>query len=366
MRRLLINFCMKTGYADLPLHTGKAPRWLFSRMKKLATAIVEVILEEFGKDEFIKRISDPNWYQALGNLLGFDWHSSGLTTVTGGALKEAISLAGKDDGLFSAGGKGKVALKTPDEILKKANKFGFNPFPIIKASRLSAKVDSSCIQDGYSLYYHLIVFTDRGKWSVVEQGLNEKTHRARRYHWLSDSIKNEFSNQPHTGIKAQRVEKDVLDLTSKKSLKNKDGIINLITEDRKELESALKKLILPSKHRIGYEDLKFKNIKKTIPLLYEKKIEKFDELLEIKGIGAKTLRALSMVSAIIYGAEPSFEDPALFSYAHGGKDGTPYPVNRKVYDVSIELFEKAIKRAKIGRREELVKLRKLKTLFEEV
>ncbi len=357
---------MKKGFADLPLHSGKAPPWLFSRMKKLATVIIEIMLEEFNKEELLRRLSDPFWFQSLGNLLGFDWHSSGLTTVTGGALKEAINSAGKFINIFASGGKGKAALRTPDEIIKNSEKKGFSPFKIIKASRLSAKVDSSCIQDGYSIYYHLIVYTDEGKWTVIQQGLNEPIKRARRYHWLYKKIKDEFSKEPHTGIKAEKIEKNVLNLTAKTSDENKKSIISLLNDNKNELEKSIKKLFLPQRHELKLVDIKPENLKKILPKLFEKKIEKFDDLLSIKGVGGKTLRALSMTAAIIYGAKPSFEDPALFSYAHGGKDGTPYPVNRKRYDVTIELFEKAIKKAKLGYSQELKALKKLNSLFVEV
>ncbi len=353
---------MKTGYADLPLHGGKAPKWLFDRMVKLSTIIVEALITEFSREEFLRRISDPVWFQSLGNVLGFDWHSSGLSTVTAGAIKEAVKKVGKSTGLFAAGGKGKYALKTPDTIMSYAERFSFNPLPIIKASRLSAKVDNSCIQDGFSIYHHTIFFTDKGNWGVVQQGLKTVNKRARRYHWLSEKL-SDFTEEPHTGIDGGGRGKNVLDLTSKKSKQNKNGIIEILKQKPEKFQTEIKKLIMPSHHYIRISDMLFKNLKKISLKAYSSEIEKFEDILNIRGTGPKTLRALSLTAAVIYGAKPSFEDPVIFSYAHGGKDGTPYPVDRKGYDKTIEVIEKAVKKAKIGDREKMETLRKISKLY---
>jgi len=352
---------MKTGYVDSPLHWGKAPKWLFSRMVKLSTIIVEAILTEFSRETLLERLSDPIWFQSLGNVLGFDWHSSGLSTVTAGAVKEAISKVSKEAKMFAAGGKGKAALKTPQVLKELGEKYSFPYEGLIRASRLSAKIDSSCIQDGYSIYHHTIFFTDEGKWAVVQQGLKETTRRARRYHWYSEKIE-DITEEPHTGIEGKK-EKNVLNLTSKKSRKNKDGIIEILKQKPEKFEKDIKKIIMPDHHWIKLSDMNLKNLKKISEKTYEKGIKNFEEILEIKGTGPKTLRALSLTSAVIFGEKPSFEDPVVFSYAHGGKDGTPYPVDRKNYDKTIEIIEKAIKRAKIGNREKLETLKKLNKLF---
>ncbi len=352
---------MKTGYLDSPLHWGKAPRWLFTRMVRLSTVIVEAILTEFSREVLLERLSDPVWFQSLGNVLGFDWHSSGLSTVTAGAVKEAINKVSKNAKIFAAGGKGKAALKTPQRIKEFADRFSFEPDILIKASKISAKVDSACIQDGYSIYHHTIFFTDDGKWTVVQQGIREEIRRARRYHWFSEKIK-DMTEEPHTGIEGKR-EKRVLNLTAKASKKNKEGILELIKEKPEIVERNIKKIIMPEHHFIKLSDMNIKNIKKISEKAYEKQIKNFEELLEIKGTGPKALRALSLTSSVIYGEKPSFEDPVIFSYAHGGKDGTPYPVNRKLYDETIEIIEKAIKKAKIGDREKIETLRKLNKIF---
>ncbi len=352
---------MKTGYVDSPLHYGKAPRWLFNRMVRLSTVIVEAILTEFSRETLLERLSDPIWFQSLGNVLGFDWHSSGLSTVTAGAVKEAINKISKEAKIFAAGGKGKAALRTPKTIEVLGEQYSFDYNYLIKASKISAKVDSSCIQDGYSIYHHTIFFTDTGKWTVVQQGIKEEIRRARRYHWFSEKIE-DMTEEPHSGIDGKR-EKNVLNLVSKNSKKNKDGILEIIKEKPEKFEKNIKKIIMPEHHWIKLSDMNLKNLKRISEKAYEKQVKKFEELLEIKGTGAKALRALSLTSAVIYGEKPSFEDPVVFSYAHGGKDGTPYPVNRKGYDETIEIIEKAIKKAKLGNREKMEALRKLNNIF---
>jgi len=353
---------MKKGYADLPLHGGKAPRWLFDRMVSLSTVIIEALLSEFSVSVVLKRLSDPVWFQSLGNVLGFDWHSSGLSTVTAGAVKQAIKKVSPYSNLYAAGGKGRYALKTPENIIYYGNKYSFNPKPIINASKLSAKVDNSCIQDGFNIYHHTIFFTKQGEWCVVQQGLNKLNKRARRYHWYSKKIV-DFTEEPHTGIKAEKKEKNVLNLIAKKSNKNKKGILDLIQNNPDNLEKKLKKITFPTKHNISLSDLNIKNIKKISTKTYMKTLKKFEDFLKIKGTGPKTIRALSLTAAIIYGSEPSFEDPVLFSYAHGGKDGIPYPVDRPTYDRTTKIIRNAIKKSKLGNREKLEALKKLSKLI---
>lgn len=355
---------MRRGIANLPLHGGRAPKWLFQRMIKLSKAIVETMLCEFPPEEFLKRISDPHWFQALGNVLGFDWHSSGLTTTTTGALKEGI-LSLNTSELLVAGGKGRTAISTPAQIEALADRHGFDPVPIIKASRLSAKVDTALLQDGYNLYHHTIFFTPKGKWAVVQQGMKEETSYARRYHWLSDTVR-DFFEEPHTGISTQRKEELVLDLTSSRSEKNRNVVVEFARERPDVVEQKityLKILSLPRRHKLLVSDINPRNLKKAMIATYERAPANMEEVLEIRGVGAKFIRALSLVSDIIFGAPVSFEDPAVYSYAHGGKDGTPYPVDRIVYDATIEVLEKAIKKAKIGEREKLNALKKVSQVF---
>jgi len=363
---------MKTGIANLPLHPGKCPPWLFSRMKKLSGAIVEIIIDEEGPDGVLRKLSDPFWFQAFGNVLGFDWHSSGLTTTVCGALKEAVK---PEWGIEIAGGKGKTSRKTPLEIIKKGDALGLPSKKIEllqRASKLSAKVDNNLIQDGYQLYHHLFIFTERGKWAIIQQGMNTDNYYARRYHWLSDDVKS-FVEEPHSAICCNKKEEKVLDLTAKASKEVRKISVDLVCD------GGLRRFILPNKqttlaaftskfkiltmpsHHFIKNDLKLN--KKTLERAYEYQPKSYEELIALKGVGPKTIRALALIAELVYGASPSWKDPARFSFAHGGKDGHPYPVNRRIYDKSILTLQQAIEQAKIGNREKLAAIRRLKNLY---
>ncbi len=354
---------MRTGTADLPLHTGKAPRWLFDRMVRLAGAILEAIVMDLGEQEVLRRLQDPFWFQAFGALLGFDWHSSGLTTTTTGAIKEALKQ--RDLGIYVAGGKGATSRKTPDQIQQIAERIGLDPHPLIYASRMSAKVDSAALQDGYQIYHHVFVFTRQGHWVVIQQGMNPLKRYARRYHWSDDRLIS-FVVEPHAGIAAQRREPQVLDLTARQSQETQHVMVELAKEgpDRvlRDLET-LRSVRLPRRHALWLQDIRPEHLRKILLKTYERAPQTFEEMLGLRGVGPKTLRALALVSDIIYGAKPSYQDPAVYAFAHGGKDGYPYPVSRRVYDRSIDVVERAIRLAKLGNREKLQALRKLGQLF---
>jgi len=355
---------MQRRLAELPLHNGKAPSWLFQRMKRLAREIVLLFLIEGRVNDLIRNLSDPYWFQALGCILGFDWHSSGLTTTTGGALKEGLKEISLEAGIFIAGGKGRTALHTPDEIRRMADKSDFDGERWINLSRLVARIDNNAIQDGYQLYYHLLVFTKDGNWCVIQQGMNPDNRYARRYHWLGEEVK-DFVNEPHKAICSEKFEDLVLNLVAKDSEGTRKTITQLSREapDRvvKDWEKVI--LYLPAHHPIGVSEIKPQNLKSILLETYQNPPPDFQSLLLYKGVGAKTLRALSLISELVYGQPPSFKDPARFSFAHGGKDGHPYPVDRKLYDTSIDILEKAIKRAKLGQREEINALRRLSSFF---
>jgi len=356
----------KTGTAELPLHGGRAPRWLFSRMAHLAGLIAEAIVIEFGPEELLRRLCDPFFFQSLGNILGFDWHSSGLTTTTTGALKEGIRGKERELGFFVAGGKGKASRKTPEELVRIAQITGLDASPLVRASRLTAKVDTSALQDGYQIYHHAFLVTKSGLWGVVQQGMNERRKTARRYHWVGEGLKS-FVEEPHSGIVAERREQLVLDLTRRKAAENRNLVVELSRSDpertAKEIEK-LKELKLPRRHALLLSDINPKYLGKILLKTYEKAPADFEKLLEIRGVGPKTIRALSLLSDLIYGKSPSFEDPALYSFAHGGKDGHPFPVQKRIYDRSIEVIERAIKLSKLGRTEKLKALRKLSEIFQ--
>jgi len=340
----------RTGIANLPLHHGKAPRWLFDRMVPLAREITIAIVSEFGPEEMLRRLSHPYWFQAFGCVLGFDWHSSGVTTTLCGALKEGLKGLERDLGLFVAGGKGKASRKTPSEIEIWGEKISMDPAPLVYASRMSAKVDSSAVQDGYQLYHHTFLFTAGGSWTVVQQGMNETNRYARRYHWLGESV-TDFVNEPHSAILSE-ARGETLNLTASESQPARTTITAIATEEQPEKVYAelkrLKTLSLPSRHQIVTSDLHPDSLRKIILSAYERQPQDFEQLLGLSGVGAKTIRALSLISELIHGVAPSYRDPARYSFAHGGKDGIPYPVDRETYDQSIELLSKAINKTKLG------------------
>jgi uncharacterized protein len=373
---------MQRGIATFTLDFGKCPPWLFERMVRLGREMTRVLIEEYGPNDFIRRISDPVWFQSLGTVLAFDWNASGLTTILTAALKEAIRGQEKQFGLFIAGGKGKTSRKTPDEIMGWGRKLSL-PASIannlVYNSRMSAKVDSSLVQDGFQIYHHSFFFSKPssgdGAWSVVQQGMNTNNQTARRYHWYSESI-NDLIEEPHSGIATQLQSSSVLNLTSKKSDKTRqistqlisDGFQTLLsdieiikkhstnTSDMMVLKKGQDELTLLklndvnfSHHPVEGED--FWNspyLKKILTKLASEKPKTYENLLATKGVGPKTVRALSLVAEIIYGAEPSYEDPARYSFAHGGKDAIPYPVDRPTYDQTIEILSNAVLKAKIS------------------
>ncbi len=352
---------MRTGTANLPLHYGKAPRWLFQRMKELARVITIFVISESGPEEMLKKLSDPFWFQAFGCVLGFDWHSSGLTTTVCGALKEGIKGIEKELGLFVAGGKGRASRKTPLEIEQAAIYLDQDPSSLIYASRMAAKVDSSALQDGYPLYHHCFIFSKKGLWTVVQQGMNLSTRYARRYHWLGEGVK-DFVCEPHSAICCDRKGKP-LNMVAKESKKAREVTTSLAKEKPENLVLEIKKLQnlnLPAHHQVLVKDINPERLSKIFLSTYSQQPKNFEELLGTKGVGPQTIRALSLVAELIYGAAPSFNDPVRFSFAHGGKDGYPYPVDRKNYDLTIDTLKKAITSSKIERDE---KNRALKRLY---
>jgi len=377
---------MKTGIATVPLDYGRCPKWLFERMKRLSRGISLAVVEEFGQEELLKRLSDPVWFQSLGCIIGFDWNSSGLTTTTLGALKEGIRGIENELGVFICGGKGKTSRKTPQQIQNWGEFLGLSMREIDKliyASKIAAKVDTSLIQDGFQIYHHNLIFSKSGDWTVVQQGMNTDFQKARRYHWSSSKVK-DFIEEPHSGIASQsRVEP--LNLTAKESDQNRKISAGLVIEEPKQFLRDFR--IISSKderglakkqrgsfteinlrniefkwHPVANERFNLKHLQKTIVSAHAQQPKNFEELLYLKGVGPRTIRALSLVSELIYGAEPSYEDPARYSFAVGGKDGTPFPVDRAIYDKILKILEKGIQKSKISNREKVeAKKRLIKT-----
>jgi len=356
----------RTGSANLPLHTGKAPAWLFSRMIQLSREIATHIVAEFGSDEILRRLSDPFWFQAFGCVLGFDWHSSGVTTTVTGALKEGIRGLEHELGFFAGGGKGAASRKTPSEIERVCERISIDPRPLVYASRMSAKVDSAAVQDGYQLYHHAFFFTPSGGWCVVQQGMNDANGMARRYHWLASSVKS-YVDEPHAAICAE-AEAPTLNLVAHESEPVRSSSAELAREKPEVVLSALRglpALTMPRRHAVLIADVNTKYLEKILLKTYERVPEDFETLLGMEGVGARTLRALALTSEIIYGTPASTRDPARFSFAHGGKDGFPYPVDRESYDKTVEVLRSAVTRAGIDRSERVAALKRLVRFGEE-
>ncbi|MGA1795474.1 MAG: DUF763 domain-containing protein [bacterium] len=356
---------MRTGIAHLPLHYGKAPAWLFSRMRLLARQVTLAIVEEYGPREMLVRLADPFWFQAFGCVLGFDWHSSGLTTTVCGALKEGIKGLERQIGLCVCGGKGRVSRKTPDEVTHLGGMLGMDPAPLVYASRMSAKVDNTALQDGYQLYHHNLIFTGEGEWAVIQQGMNETNRYARRYHWLGSTVE-DFVCEPHSAVCCDS-SGEVLNMVAKESDKARDASATISREHperiMKEFTGLRDQLTLPREHPVPSSLIHPNRLKKVLLSTYEQQPQNFASLLGMPGVGPKTIRSLSLLSEILYGAKASFRDPVRFSFAHGGKDGHPYPVDRANYDRSIDFLKRAVDQARIGRTERLHALKRLGNLF---
>ncbi len=387
---------MRRGIATFTLDYGKCPPWLFQRMVKLAKIVSIAIVSYFGPDEFLARLSDPVWFQSFGSLLAFDWNASGLTTTTMGALKEAVFGIEKDLGVFITGGKGKTSKKAPDQIINWGERINLSAKMAqryVYLSKLTAKVDSALIQDDFQLYHHNFMFTKNGKWAVIQQGMNTFVSRARRYHWYSDSVQ-DLTIEPHNAIQSEITLPRVLNLTAKKSVDNREGVVELV-KHKKDLFYEIKRINRLTKH--GHDQLTIldlssndffdhpvahsdfstrqlanplieqlfnKRLEQSVQNLLDKPVKDFEDVVMTEKVGPKTVRALTLVSEVLFGAPPSYEDPVRYTYAFGGKDGIPYPVNRATYDKTIEVIEKAIRKASnLGTSEKDKLLRRNEKLF---
>ncbi len=347
----------RSGTADLPLHHGHVPKWLAERMSRLGSAIIEALLIEYGRPEVLRRMSDPFWFQALGCVMGMDWHSSGITTSVMGALKSSLNPRSKELGLYFCGGRGKNSRKTPDELLKIANATGLDGNHLVHCSRLSAKVDNTAIQDGFQLYLHSFILSSDGQWAVIQQGMNTETRMARRYHWHSAQLKS-FVEEPHTFVYGKN-QGMILNLTDKAASKTKQSILNITYEDPSSSLGEIKKLIMPKHHDVIDKDVDLKRLGAILTLAHDKNIKDFESLLMLGGLGPRTLQSLTLVSEVIHGTPSRFNDPARFSFAHGGKDGHPFPVPTKVYDETIEVLKRSIEQAKIGNTDKAAAIKNL-------
>jgi hypothetical protein len=354
----------RSGYADLPLHYGRVPVWLAERMTKLGGAIVEALVIEYGKSEVLKRLSDPMWFQAFGCVLGMDWHSSGITTSVMGALKRAINPISKEIGIYICGGRGKHSRQTPNELLKIAAQTGLNGDTLVRSSKLSAKIDNTAVQDGFQLYLHNFVLTDTGEWAVVQQGLNDATGMARRYHWHSTQFES-FLNEPHVGVCGEN-QGLILNLTDRNAVNTRNSIIDITAENPDRMLGEIRKIVLPRHHEVTLSDVNMKRLGAILTVAHEMQHKNFESLLLLEGAGPRTIQSLTLVSEVIYGTPSRFTDPARYSFAHGGKDGHPFPVPLKVYDETINILRTSIEKAKLGANEKQQAIKQLTMLAQDV
>ena len=430
----------RSGYADLPLHTGTVPKWLADRMMALGTQIIESIVLKYGKKEALVRLSDPLWFQSLGCVLGMDWHSSGITTSVMYALKRGLNRRARELGIVVCGGRGKYSRRTPEELQILADMTGMDGNYLINSSKLAAKVDGTAVQDGFQLYQHNFILSDEGDWTIVQQGMNVNEKKARRYHWSSENLRS-FVEEPHSGVTGEN-QGLILNLTDLNAADTREKILSLSNERPDRLMGEIKKmgkgdslqldlfdddgdgkpalqaqpsrdslktvhrtvlpaqpslptpsagtprnaptapewqegqilikndrnLIMPSRHEIKAEDIDLKRLGAVLATAYESQPENFENLLLTPGLGPRTLQSLTLVSEVIYGTPSRFTDPARFSFAHGGKDGHPFPVTTKIYDESIRILGQAIEDSKMGYKDKsecLYRLEKTARMVEE-
>ncbi|MGY5255385.1 DUF763 domain-containing protein [Sphingobacterium spiritivorum] len=336
----------RSGTADLPLHYGHVPLWLAERMGKLGLAIVEEIISHKGKNELLSRLSNPFWFQSLGAVMGMDWHSSGITTSVMGALKRSINPHAKEFGIYVCGGKGKLSRQTPLELARFAEYNGLDAADMVRCSKLAAKVDNTAVQDGFQLYQHNFVVSNEGQWTVIQQGMSDASSTARRYHWHSAAVQS-FTEEPHTFIYGQNCG-EILNLTDKAARPIKEAMLSVVAEDPRLILKELTHLVMPVHHDVRSENVDLKRLGSVLWLAQDNNIQHFEELLLLKGMGPRTLQSLALVSEVIHGSPARFRDPARFSFAHGGKDGHPFPVPVTVYDDTIQTLQNAIQRSRLG------------------
>ena len=347
----------RSGTADLPLHGGRVPPWLAERMTKLGTAITENIIHDYGTSAFLTRLSDPFWFQAFGSVMGMDWHSSGITTSVMGALKRGLARQSDELGIYVCGGRGRFARRTPDELREIAARQGFDGDALVRTSRLAARVDNNAIADGFQIYLHSFVVTSGGEWVIVQQGLNNMTGMARRYHWHSASVR-DFVDAPHTGIVGEN-QGTIMNLVDAAAKQAQNAMLEITQEHPEKTLAAARHLQLPAHHDVRAENVNLKRLGAVLAIAYERNLHDFAELLLLEKLGPRTLQSLALVAEVVHGAPSRFNDPARFSFAHGGKDRHPFPVPLKTYDESLNFLRTSLDAAKVGDKEKIEGFRRL-------
>lgn len=341
----------RSGIADLPLHGGHVPAWLAERMTRLGTAISESMLYHYGPSELLSRLSDPFWFQALGCVMGMDWHSSGITTSVMGTLKRGLNPRAHELGIWICGGRGRHSRKTPDELRAVADRASLDGESLVRASRLTARVDNNAIADGFQVYLHTFVVSARGEWAVVQQGMNEATALARRYHWHSATVR-DFVSEPHTAIVGEH-QGTFMNLVDSHAKAAQDALLTIVHEHPESTLSGVRKLVLPAHHDVRPADVDLKRLGAVLAAAYERDFRDFASLLLLEKLGPRTLRSLALIAEVVHGAPSRFSDPARFSFAHGGKDRHPFPVPLETYDESVSVLRRSLDAAKLGHSDKL-------------
>jgi uncharacterized protein len=354
----------RSGTADLPLHGGRVPSWLAERMTQLGTAIAEHVVISYGPSEFLTRLSDPFWFQALGCVMGMDWHSSGITTSVMGALKRGLNPRSSDLGLSICGGRGRHSIRTPDELRVFSNRNGLDGETLARTSRLTARIDNNAIDDGFQLYLHSFVITTCGEWVVVQQGMNASNRLARRYHWHSTKIR-DFTCEPHTAIHG-RPQGTIMNLVDSRARNAQQAMLTMAAQPVDVLMSKARKLLMPSAHEVLAKDVDLKRLGAVLAVAHEDELRDFASLLLVEGLGPRTLQSLALIAEVVHGAPCRFSDPARFSFAHGGKDGHPFPVPLKTYDDSLSILRRSLEAARLGYTEKVEGFRRLDRLVRTV
>ena len=348
---------VNSGMMGMPLHFGKVPRWLTERMGKMGSAIIESIAQNYGKSEVLTRLSNPNWFQALGAVSGMHWNSSGVTATLLGSLKRKINPMAKELGIYILGGKGKYSYYAPNQIRRVSNYHGLKGDELVKSCELTRRVDNNAVQDGYSLYQQYFILSDEGEWTAISQGMNKLNRRARRYHWHSPSVRS-FVDDPHKGITGERGGK-ILNLADSRADFARTNIVGLTKENPKEVIDIYKGVSLPNRHDVRESDVNMKRLGSVLNMAYEKNVDNFEDLLMLKGVGPRTIKSLALVSEVVHGDSSRFDDPARFAFAVGGKDGRPHPVDKESYDETIEILGDAVEKSKLGYNDKSKALKRL-------
>jgi hypothetical protein len=347
----------RSGIADLPLHSGRVPQWLAERMTKLGTAITETIIRDYGTSMLLSRLSDPFWFQALGAVMGMDWHSSGITTAVMGALKRGLASRADELGIYICGGRGRFSRNTPQELRAIAERRGFDGEALVRTSRLTARVDNNAIADGFQIYLHSFVVTANGEWAVVQQGLNDHSGLARRYHWHSQAVRS-FVAEPHAAIVGEN-QGMIMNLVAAQAEPAQAALLNIVGEKPETTLKVARRLRMPDHHDVRAENIDLKRLGAVLAVAYERDFHDFAEVLLLEHLGPRTLQSLALIAEVVHGAPSRFADPARFSFAFGGKDRHPFPVPLKTYDESLNILRRSLDAAKFGDKEKLDGFRRL-------